>query len=314
MATRRAQAWAALQAHAAELCALGEDGHLRALLRDAARTDALVKAVATPGGGSEPLLLDLTRQRVTGATLEKLVALADAVDLERKIAGLFDGTTLNQTEGRAVLHTALRAPKAAAGTVTVNGRDAIGDVHAVLEKMEAFVDAVRSGAWTGATGKPLTSVVAIGIGGSFLGASFVHTALKTCTHAPQLGGPSPQDAAAGRQLRFVANVDPVDCATALEGLDPETTLVVIISKTFTTAETMLNARTARRWVSDALGDAAVAKHMVAVSTALDKVEAFGIDPKNAFGFWDWVGGRYSVTSAVGILPLALQYRDRKSVV
>lgn len=159
---------------------------------------------------------------------------------------------------------------------------------------------MRSGEWVGVTGKPLTDVVAIGIGGSFLGPLFVHTALRTDQAAADL--------AKGRKLRFLANVDPIDVARALNGLDAETTLVVVVSKTFTTAETMLNARTVRTWLRAELEDEnAVAKHMVAVSTNIKLVTEFGIDPKNTFGFWNWVGGRYSVCSAVGILPLALQY-------
>ena len=160
-------------------------------------------------------------------------------------------------------------------------------------------DKVRSGEWLGVTGKPLTDVVAVGIGGSYLGPLFVHTAVQFNQEC--------KEAAAGRRLRFLANVDPVDVAKALNGLNPETTLVVVISKTFTTTETMLNARSVRSWLTSELGTAATSKHMVAVSTNLKLVEEFGIDPENAFGFWDWVGGRYSVTSAVGLLPLSLQY-------
>ena len=158
---------------------------------------------------------------------------------------------------------------------------------------------VRSGEWKGATGKPIDTVVSIGIGGSALGPLFVHTALAT--------DPGAQAAAAGRKLVFLANVDPMDAVRSLGGLDPETTLAVVVSKTFTTAETMLNARTVRAWLVAALGPDAVAKHMVAVSTNLKAVSAFGIDTQNAFGFWDWVGGRYSVSSAVGVVPLSLQY-------
>ena len=153
--------------------------------------------------------------------------------------------------------------------------------------------------WKGSTGKPLTDVVSIGIGGSYLGPEFVHEAFRT--------DPDCARSAEGRRLRFLANVDPIDVARNLEGLNPETTLVVVVSKTFTTAETMLNAKTLRRWLVTALGPDCVAKHMVAVSTNLEAVEDFGIDPANAFGFWDWVGGRYSVSSAVGVVPLALQY-------
>jgi glucose-6-phosphate isomerase len=183
--------------------------------------------------------------------------------------------------------------------IMCDGKDVVPDVWEVLDKIKAFADKVRDGKWLGATGKPLKSVVAVGIGGSFLGPAFVHTALRT--------EPRAMGYCKGRQLRFLANVDPIDVARALQGLDPEETLVVIISKTFTTAETMLNARTCRAWLTAQLGKAAVAKHMVAVSTNLKLVKEFGIDPDNAFGFWDWVGGRYSVCSAVGMLPLTLQY-------
>ncbi|CAI7872694.1 unnamed protein product [Closterium sp. NIES-53] len=171
---------------------------------------------------------------------------------------MFNGEHINSTENRAVLHVALRAPRDA--TINVDGKNVVPGVWEVLDKIKAFTDTVRSGKWLGATGKPLTDVVAIGIGGSFLGPLFVHTALQT--------DPSSAKAADGRSLRFLSNVDPIDVATALHGLDQETTLVVVVSKTFTTAETMLNARTVRTWITSALGEDAVAKHMVAVSTNL----------------------------------------------
>ena len=259
------------------------------LLQDSARVDAL----AAEHNG---VYLDFARQRVTTDTMAKLYALADAAGLRAKIDGMFAGEHMNATEDRAVLHTALRAPKSS--SVVVDGRDVVPDVHAVLDKIKEFSTAVRSGEWVGATGKPLTDVVAVGIGGSFLGPLFVHTALRTNQEAAAL---------ARGQLRFLANVDPVDVARALNGLSPETTLVVIVSKTFTTAETMLNARTVRSWIVASLGKEAVARHMVAVSTNLKLVADFGINPANAFAFWDWVGGRYSVCSAVGMLPLALHY-------
>jgi len=207
------------------------------------------------------------------------------------------GEAINTTEDRAVLHVATRAPRNK--VINVDGKNVVPDVWEVLDKIKDFSNKVRNGEWKGATGKPLTNVVAVGIGGSFLGPLFVHTSLRTCGEAA--------DGARGRQLRFLANVDPVDVARSLNGLDPETTLVVVVSKTFTTAETMLNARTVRKWIISSLGEDAVKKHMVAVSTNLKLVSAFGIDPDNAFGFWDWVGGRYSVCSAVGMLPLSLQY-------
>ena len=210
---------------------------------------------------------------------------------------MFSGEKINVTENRAVLHVALRAAKG--DKYKVDGKDVVPEVHEVLDKIKDFTDAIRSGERKGATGKRLTDVVAIGIGGSYLGPEFVYEALRM--------DPKAKTAAEGRRLRFLANVDPVDVARAQEGLDPETTLVVVISKTFTTAETMLNARTMREWIVKAMDEKAVAKHMIAVSTNLKAVKEFGIDPENAFGFWDWVGGRYSVSSAVGVVPLSLQY-------
>ena len=210
---------------------------------------------------------------------------------------MFAGEHINATENRAVLHTALRAPREA--SMVDQGENVVPGVWEVLDKIKDFSDRVRSGEWLGFTGKPLTNVVAIGIGGSYLGPLFVHTALTNDVECMK--------ASAGRKLTFLANVDPVDAVDALHGLDPETTLAVIVSKTFTTAETMLNARTVRAWFTKSLGEAAIARHMVAVSTNLRGVADFGLNPDNAFGFWDWVGGRFSVSSAVGILPLSLQY-------
>nr|BAA23175.1 phosphoglucose isomerase [Dioscorea tenuipes] len=210
---------------------------------------------------------------------------------------MYNGEKINCTENRSVLHIALRAARDK--VIKSDGKNVVPDVWHALDKIKEFSERIRSGSWVGATGKALTDVVAVGIGGSFLGPLFVHTALQT--------DPEAAECAKGRQLRFLANVDPIDVARSIAGLNPETTLVVVVSKTFTTAETMLNARTLREWISAALGPQAVAKHMVAVSTNLTLVEKFGIDPANAFAFWDWVGGRYSVCSAVGVLPLSLQY-------
>lgn len=267
-----------------------DETHLRDLLMDKDRCAAMV---ASHSG----FLLDYSRQRLTKDSKSLLFALARRVGLSDKIAAMFNGDKINTTEGRSVLHVALRAPKGA--SIMADGTDIVPAVHEVLDKIKGFTDKVRSGEWIGATGKALTDVVAIGIGGSYLGPEFVFEALRM--------DPKASAAASGRRLRFLANVDPVDVARAREGLNPETTLVLVISKTFTTAETMLNARTMRAWITEALGSDAVAKHMVAVSTNLKGVEEFGIDPDNAFGFWDWVGGRYSVSSAVGMVPLALQY-------
>lgn len=278
--------WKALQEHVADI----DNTHLRDLINDEARYKECIME-------HDGLYLDFSRNRVTSETLAKLRALAEKANLQGKIANMFSGEHINATEDRAVLHAALRAP--ATEKIMVDGKDVVPDVHEVLDKIKAFSRLVRSGEWKGATGKELKDVVAIGIGGSFLGPLFVDTAL--CTD------PTSVEKARGRSLRFLANVDPVDVAAQLRGLNPETTLVVVVSKTFTTAETMLNARTVRTWITSALGEDAVAKHMVAVSTNLKLVKEFGIDPDNAFAFWDWVGGRYSVCSAVGILPLALQY-------
>lgn len=279
-------AWKALTRHVAVVAPL----HLRTLMQD----DARCRAMTAEHHG---IVLDYARQNATPETLGLLFDLATATGVEARRAAMRAGERINTTEHRAVLHVALRAPRTE--SIVLDGQDVVPEVHAVLDHVRQFSDAVRSGTHRGATGKPLTDVIAIGIGGSYLGPEFVAEALRTEPQAARL--------AAGRRLRFLANVDPIDVARATEGLDPETTLVVVISKTFTTAETMLNALTIRQWLVAALGEAAVAQHMVAVSTNLDAVAKFGIDPKNAFGFWDWVGGRYSVWSAVGALPLSLQY-------
>jgi len=286
-------AWLALEAHAASAAIAGPQAHLRSLLQDGARAQALQAEY-------DGILLDYSRQRVTQDTVNLLFDLAEAANVRGKVQQLRDGAHVNATEDRAAMHIALRS--AENEVYKVDGENVVPAVHAVLKQIREFSDAVRSGAWTGATGKKLTNVVAIGIGGSYLGANFVYEALHSDAESSK--------AAAGRQLRFLANVDPVGSARALEGLDPATTLAIVISKTFTTRETILNARTVRDWLKKGLGNGAdvVAKHMVAVSTNLKEVESFGIDAKKGtFAFWDWVGGRYSVTSAVGLLPLALHY-------
>merc|ERR1712216_970165 len=279
--------WRALKEHFANEI---DKTHLRDLIADAKRCEELVIE-------SDGVYCDFARQRVTHDTMTKLYDLARAAGVKEKINAMFNGEAINSTENRAVLHVATRAPKDK--VINVDGKNVVPDVHDVLDKIKDFSERVRNGEWVGETGKPLKDVVAIGIGGSFLGPLFVHTSLRT--------NPEAADEARGRQLRFLANVDPVDVARSLNGLDPETTLVIVVSKTFTTAETMLNARTVRAWIRASLGEAAVSKHMVAISTNLKLVEEFGIDPDNAFAFWDWVGGRYSVCSAVGMLPLSLQY-------
>ncbi len=242
------------------------------------------------------LRVDLSKNLITDDVVAALVQLAEEVGLGERTEALFTGERINVTEDRAVLHTALRAPK---GTkLVVDGQDVDADVHEVLAKVYDFARAVRSGAWTGMTGRRIQTVLNVGIGGSDLGPVMAYEALL----------PYVQE---GLDCRFISNIDPADAATTTAGLDPETTLVIVASKTFTTLETITNARLVRAWLLDGLvaagaiedtaqaRQAAVAKHFVAVSTALDKVAAFGIDPANAFGFWDWVGGRYSVDSAVG---------------
>lgn len=284
--------WMALREHVKEIQQL----HLKDLLLDEERTDTLIRE-------HNGLYVDFSRQNMTDSTLQLLLNLAERAKLRTKMNAMFAGEHINSTEDRAVLHTALRLPSDS--KTLVEGKDVVPDVWEVLDKIADFSEKVRTGEWTGVSGKPLTDVVAIGIGGSYLGPAFVHTALQFDENC--------KVAATGRRLRFLANVDPVDVAKALNTLNPETTLVVVISKTFTTTETMLNARTVRTWLTTELSqlghrpEDTVAKHMVAVSTNLELVKEFGIDPENAFGFWDWVGGRYSVTSAVGILPLSLQY-------
>ena len=231
------------------------------------------------------LLLDYSKHRVTDETLRLLLDLARAVDLPGARERMFTGERINATEGRAVLHTALRAPRGA--VVEVDGENVVPAVHAVLDAMSAFADQVRSGRWLGATGRPVSAVVNIGIGGSDLGPAMATLALSPYR-------------ARGVDVRFVSNVDGDDMADTLLDLDPATTLFIVASKTFTTLETMTNAASARRWIVDALGEDAVARHFVAVSTAAQEVSAFGIDTANMFGFWEWVGGRYSMDSAIGL--------------
>ncbi len=232
------------------------------------------------------LHVDLSKNLIDDAVLARLLELAEQVGVAERRAAMFAGERINVTENRSVLHTALRRPKG--DSLVVDGTDVVPQVHEVLEKVYAFAERVRSGEWTGVTGKRIETVVNIGIGGSDLGPVMVYEALQ----------PYVQD---GLECRFVSNIDPTDVAEATKDLDPETTLFIVASKTFTTLETLTNARLARAWLLDGVGNAegAVAKHFVAVSTALDKVADFGIDPANAFGFWDWVGGRYSVDSAIG---------------
>lgn len=284
--------WKRLEEHAATM--KQPSHHLKILLQDADRCAALVAE-------HDGILLDYSRENLMPETMDMLFDLAGAAGLEAKRQKMAAGAKINSTEDRAVMHVALRCPKTK--QLLVDGKDVVPSVHAVLEKISAFSETVRSGKWLGATGKPLTTILSIGIGGSYLGPEFVYEALRTDINAAA--------GATGRTLRFLANVDPVDVSRAITGLDPETTLVVIVSKTFTTAETMLNAKTIKNWlVSSIKGiDSATIcrQHIIAVSTAISKAVAFGISEDNIFGFWDWVGGRFSVCSAVGMLPLSLHY-------
>lgn len=244
------------------------------------------------------LHVDLSKNLVTDETLELLVRLAHEVGVDDRFQAMLRGERINVTENRAVLHTALRRPADAEPPLVVDGQQVDDDVQEVLHRVYEFAEQVRSGEWTGVTGERVATVVNIGIGGSDLGPVMVYEALK----------PYVQD---GLEVRFVSNIDPTDLAETVKDLDPTTTLFIVASKTFTTLETLTNARLARAWLwerlaaaghladDDGARTAAVAKHFVAVSTALDKVAEFGIDPANAFGFWDWVGGRYSVDSAIG---------------
>jgi glucose-6-phosphate isomerase len=257
-----------------------KDTHLRELFAtDPGRGGAL-----TCEAGD--LYLDWSKQRVTAETVGLLVALAERAGLRQRIDAMFAGERINLTENRAVLHVALRAPEGS--SILVDGHDVVPDVHEVLGQMRGFAEKVRSGGWLGHTGRRVRNVVNIGIGGSDLGPAMAYAALRPYSDRSMT-------------FRFVSNVDGADIAEATRDLDPAETLFIVCSKTFTTIETLTNARTARAWLLDALGDeAAVSRHFVAVSTNAEKVADFGIDPANMFGFWDWVGGRYSYPSAIGL--------------
>jgi len=274
---RERAAFRALESHHEEIGAT----HLRDLFAaDATRGGRLTAEAAG-------LYLDYSKHRVTDGTIALLVRLADESRLRDRIESMFRGDRINVTEDRSVLHTALRLPRDA--TLVVDGRDVVADVHEVLDRMAAFAERVRSGEWKGHTGKPVTSVVNIGIGGSDLGPVMAYEALRHYSR---------RDLA----FRFVSNVDGTDFAEATRDLSPEETLFIVSSKTFTTLETMANAHSARAWLVDGLGgdESAVARHFVAVSTNADAVTSFGIDTTNMFGFWGWVGGRYSMDSAIGL--------------
>jgi glucose-6-phosphate isomerase len=263
--------------------------HLREFFaEDPARGNELTVAVGD-------LYIDYSKHRVTRETLSLLIDLAKEANLEQRRDEMFSGVHINTSENRAVLHSALRLPPDA--ELTVDGQNVVADVHEVLQRMGDFTDRLRSGEWTGATGKRITTVVNIGIGGSDLGPVMVYQALR-------------HYADGDISARFVSNVDPADLVATLADLDPASTLFIIASKTFSTLETLTNATAARRWLIAALGDAAVSKHFVAVSTNRRLVDDFGIDTANMFGFWDWVGGRYSVDSAIGLSVMAAIGRER----
>ncbi|MGH9002337.1 MAG: glucose-6-phosphate isomerase [Acidimicrobiia bacterium] len=282
----RSPEWQALRRHHQEL----EGAHLRELF------------AADPGRGETmtceagDLYLDWSKHRVTGETVALLVAMADRAGLRQRIDAMFAGERINVTEDRAVLHTALRAPPGS--SILVDGHDVVPEVHAVLARMRAFAEEVRAGGWLGHTGRPVRNVVNIGIGGSDLGPAMAYEALRGYSDR-------------SRTFRFVSNVDGADVAEATRDLDPAETLFVVCSKTFTTLETLTNARSARDWLLEGLGDQrAVGRHFVAVSTNAAQVTEFGIDPANMFEFWDWVGGRYSYDSAIGLALMVAIGPDR----
>jgi glucose-6-phosphate isomerase len=273
---RQRTAWKALEEHFEEV----KDAHLRDLF------------AADPGRGerltaeAEGIFLDYSKNRVTDKTIRLLVDIAEECGVRERAEAMFAGEKINITENRAVLHVALRAERDE--VIEVDGKNVVPEVHEVLERMAAFADRVRSGDWKGHTGKRIRNVINIGIGGSDLGPVMAYEALRHYSERDMT-------------FRFVSNVDSTDFAEATIDLDPEETLFIVASKTFTTLETMRNAQTARAWTLEKLKDeAAIAKHFVAVSTAADEVSKFGIDTENMFGFWDWVGGRYSMDSAIGL--------------
>ena len=276
-ALRRMASWKALEKHYDQITNV----HLRQLFSDDADRAARM-AVEAAG-----IYLDYSKNRVTDETMRLLVQLAREAGLRERIDAMFRGDRINVSENRAVLHVALRAPRDAA--IIHDGRNVVQDVHAVLDKMADFADRLRSGAWTGHTGKPIRTVINIGIGGSDLGPVMAYEALRHYSDRAMT-------------FRFVSNIDGTDFAEAVRDLDPAETLFIVSSKTFTTLETMTNAHTARDWLLAGLKseEAATAKHFVAVSTNAAEVAKFGIDTANMFGFWDWVGGRYSLDSAIGL--------------
>ncbi|MHB8369760.1 MAG: glucose-6-phosphate isomerase [Leptospirales bacterium] len=269
-------AWKALEAHHKEIA----PRHLRSLFSENPGRAQRLKA---EGAG---LLLDYSKNRITDKTLELLLELAEGCHLSHHIKTMFEGQHINKTENRAVLHVALRMPKTA--SLVVDGVDVVRDVHEVLERMESFARKIRDESWKGATGRSIKNIVNIGIGGSDLGPVMAYEALRFFSDRRLV-------------FRFVSNIDGTDFAEATRDLDPEETLFIVSSKTFTTLETMTNAHTARRWLLEKLRkEESIRHHFVAVSTNANAVSSFGIDTANMFGFWDWVGGRYSMDSAIGL--------------
>ena len=286
------QEWKRLSKHADLIQKL----HLRDFLKDKTRCDNMVVI-------HDGVYVDYSRQQATAETMQLLLDLANKQDLKGRIDAMVSGEKINFTEERAVLHTALRTDRNNP-PVIVDGVNVIEEVHQVLDQVKHFTDGVRQGAILGYTGRRLRNIVSVGIGGSYLGPEFLHEVLKT--------EPEGINSALGYSLRFLSNVDPVDVERTCADLNPEETLIVVVSKTFTTAETMLNARTMRQWLWDFMGNdkEVVRKHIVACASvsATDKVAAFGIDTEHYFfRFWDWVGGRYSVCSAAGAVPISLLY-------
>jgi glucose-6-phosphate isomerase len=283
---RERPAWKALEAHHAEI----GTRHLREIFAaDPSRGERLI----ADGAG---LHLDYSKNRITDETVRLLVALADESGVAERREAMFAGERINVSEDRSVLHVALRMPRER--SLIVDGTDVVKEVHEVLDRMAAFCERVRAGDWRGHTGKPIRNVINIGIGGSDLGPVMAYEALRHYSRREMT-------------FRFVSNVDATDFVEATRDLDPAETLFIVASKTFTTLETMTNARTAREWLLGALGDeAAIARHFVAVSTNAEEVAGFGIDTDNMFGFWDWVGGRYSMDSAIGLSTMLAVGPDR----
>jgi len=294
--TDRANLWQSLQAHYDKDI---KNSHLRELLKDEKRNAALRVE-------HENIYYDFSHERLTEETLNQFDKLVQDSHLFDRIEAMFRGDKINSTEKRAVLHVALRSKEDE--VFNVDNKNVVPEVHEILKRVSEFAENVRNGKVTGYTNKPLTNLIVIGIGGSYLGIEFVYEAIRLHNDCVK--------SSSGRTIRFLANVDPNDFARATQGLDPEQTLIMVNSKTFTTAETMLNARTAKDWLLKHYRNNNIAfsdekdvtnRHLCAVSTALKETRAFGISDEKVFGFWDWVGGRYSVSSAIGVLPLSLHF-------